>query len=639
MRRVSMLLTAAFGLIALVSSSHAGGFIKASDITGRAPSPLAGQLVAKQVPIRWDSRCIPVAFALNNTLDPIPNPLGAPTTSLAAAETTLEQAMAIWSSIPTSYAELQLVSSTDNPGFAQFDTRNELTFRAPSVFNVIATTPSFALLEDGAFTDGQDLDGDGDADVRASIHSCADVDGDGDFEFPAGSYRAGTILDVDVIFNSEDFRFTVGDAAVDNNALSVDLLSVAVHELGHSLGLAHTLDNQLSAVDGTPSTMFPFVDTGDPADEIAKRSLGEDDVAMISLHYPEGTATSGPAATQPGDIPFRFAYGRLRGTVKHGAQGQPLAGASIAAENLLTGRLASSAFSGHSQVSFDPTTQALFLVDQAFNIVDGDYELALPLGLYRLRLEATDGLPVGSGNITINEQIGGLFGQMDFDEEYFNLGGEDHSEPRPGLATPVLAIPGLTLSGFHLVTNLPQRASTFNAVNSFGFVAIAPGTYYAVRIPTEQIVAADLGRGVAVTSGDFLTALFDNSVISLFAEAMLATGTLSGATASLDLAHPLRHTQGFVGQDLDFAPLYFSLPIALGSEILNRLEAGTLNELFLVLRVPTTTPYPGANGAAPVVGLSSLAPISGNSYVSADGVTFHRQTGFDFAFRLVMTSL
>ena len=42
------------------------------------------------------------------------------------------------------------------------------------------------------------------------------------------------------------------------------LIEVAESSPGHTIGLSHVLNNQESPTDGTPSTMFPFVDTGDP---------------------------------------------------------------------------------------------------------------------------------------------------------------------------------------------------------------------------------------------------------------------------------------------------------------------------------------------------------------------------------------
>ena len=92
--------------------------------------------------------------------------------------------------------------------------------RTAATFGAFASSPSTSLIEDTEFTDGLDIDRDGDSDVAASIIRARDVDADGDIEFPAGLYKAGTILDNDVQFNTKTtngLRFTVDDAAVDTN--------------------------------------------------------------------------------------------------------------------------------------------------------------------------------------------------------------------------------------------------------------------------------------------------------------------------------------------------------------------------------------------------------------------------------------
>jgi hypothetical protein len=105
---------------------------------------------------------------------------------------------------------------------------------------------------------------------------------------------------------SNGLRFAIADADADIVTRSVDLKGVAVHEDGHSHGLSHVLDNNESKSDGNGVTMYPFIDTGDPAAELAQRSLDSDDIAWSSFRYPEGAASSGPAALQSGDITFKF---------------------------------------------------------------------------------------------------------------------------------------------------------------------------------------------------------------------------------------------------------------------------------------------------------------------------------------------
>jgi hypothetical protein len=186
-----------------VASMRAGGALETIDITGAGPSPIPGHLLAKVIGIRWDARSIPVQYRVNNTLDPIPNPLGAAFLSVAAATTELQSSLDRWNNIPTSYINMQIVGTTNNPGLVGFNMVNEISFRTAAGFTAIASSPSTNLITDVTLVDGDFLDGDADPDVSSAITVATDVDGDGDIEFPAGFYKAGTILDNDVQFNTK----------------------------------------------------------------------------------------------------------------------------------------------------------------------------------------------------------------------------------------------------------------------------------------------------------------------------------------------------------------------------------------------------------------------------------------------------
>ena len=71
-----------------------------------------------------------------------------------------------------------------------------------------------------------------------------------------------------------------------------------------------------------------------------------------------------------------------------------------------------------------------------------------------------------------------------------------------------------------------------------------------------------------------------------------------------------------------------------------RIATGEIQNLFLVLRVPTTTPFPGVSQMAPSILLDGVpggtndVPINNRSFVSVDGVNFTLDAFFNYRFSL-----
>ncbi len=650
-RKLTAIVLSAALVAAQGAALRAGGVLETINITGNVPSPIAGHIVARLVGIKWDVRSIPVQYRINSTLDPIPNPIGVPELTVAQASTALQQSFNQWNDIPTSFIDMKIVGTVPNTGLVGFDMVNELSFRTVATFGAIASSPSTALIADSTLVDGEDIDLDGDSDVSSAITVTADVDADGDMEFPAGFYQAGTILDNDVQFNtkvSNGVRFTVGDAALDTNFRSVDFNTVATHEFGHSHGLSHSLDNQKSGANGDGATMFPFIDTADPASELQQRSLGSDDIAWSSFIYPEGTALSGPAALKKGDIPFKWVYGVIEGNVHHGVLDQPIAGANAFAVSKLTGRAVASAISGTTQLSYNPANGGLFVIptNPSFHILDGKYRIPVPLGIYGVGIEPIDGQPVAVGSVSFTAQLGSIFGRLNFNEEFYNRNREEAIEVRPGESAPLLVLPGFTRSGIDLVTTRSFNINNFGNRNFVGFTGAVPGQYYAVQVLASQVAAITPGEPLVAHSVLFNTRVLNASTTPKFAEAILTTGVVNpDGTATIDLANPLERETKFVGQDDDFSPFFLKRPRLTGNRIREGVASGEIQNLFLVLRLPTTAPFPGVAALPPLIGLDGVpggtndVPILGQSFTSADGAIFARETRFNYMFSLVLSSV
>ncbi len=93
----------------------------------------------------------------------------------------------------------------------------------------------------------------------------------------ASGPEAGEIIDANIVFNGAQFAWTTDPAA---HPSRYDVESVALHEIGHALGLDHS---PVAA-----STLFPRMSTGHGR----PRSLDADDVAGVIAAYPGGNSAA-----------------------------------------------------------------------------------------------------------------------------------------------------------------------------------------------------------------------------------------------------------------------------------------------------------------------------------------------------------
>ena len=95
----------------------------------------------------------------------------------------------------------------------------------------------------------------------------------------------GEILDADVAFNGQAFRFSTQGSSPDglHDHGAIDIQSVMAHEAGHVLGL-----DDLTDTASRSSTMFGKTLAG----ETSKRSLSNDDIDGLCAIYPKNSSSS-----------------------------------------------------------------------------------------------------------------------------------------------------------------------------------------------------------------------------------------------------------------------------------------------------------------------------------------------------------
>jgi hypothetical protein len=105
----------------------------------------------------------------------------------------------------------------------------------------------------------------------------------------------GRLLDADIEMNDATFRFTACDGG-QGCVVEFDLQNTLTHELGHVLGLDHSLIAE--------ATMFASA----PRADTSKRTLADDDEEAVCVVYPAGAAPGlcpgAPPRSPPPDVRF-----------------------------------------------------------------------------------------------------------------------------------------------------------------------------------------------------------------------------------------------------------------------------------------------------------------------------------------------
>jgi len=294
----------------------------------------------------WSDYALPVPWqvnqlgAANNYNNGNSTPIG-----IGQVITEIGLAFQVWNDVPTSRAGAQFYGTTTETN-AGLDGINLLTWSDAFGFgsNAYAVALVFVLEREVTVGPGtRDVNGDGDEDLHPTI-------------YPDGAVLPpGTIIDADIKFNSGYYDWTDSPNGTPTIAW---IRSVAVHEIGHFFGLAHS-----PYLTPEPPTMFPYTSSSAIGVQQACMTLEPDDISGISRYYPESSEAS--------------SYGAIAGKVMLSSS-EGGGGCSVVAIDRVTGRTTACNITYGLWMS-DGTPAGSYTIDW------------LPKGCYVLGVEYFDG--------------------------------------------------------------------------------------------------------------------------------------------------------------------------------------------------------------------------------------------------------
>lgn len=268
-------------LITRHAKSWLAGTVLCAALGAAAPSARAGGNLETIVHggtaigrVRWADAAIPVKWRLNSdaAIDNTNNGNAAAVTQ-AQVQGALAAGFDSWRAVSSSRIDFDYDGLTAT-GEIGLDGENVVTWRDPFATGgagFLAMAAVFAVTEDLVVTDlNRDLNSDGNVDLDPAT-------------YPTGTFLpAGTIVDADISFNSEQYDWVVNPVG---GPTIFDIQAVAAHEQGHFIGLSH------STVTTPNATMYPFVVSNASA-QLDQRTLEADDRASASGDYPEDSFES-----------------------------------------------------------------------------------------------------------------------------------------------------------------------------------------------------------------------------------------------------------------------------------------------------------------------------------------------------------